>query len=111
MCDELVAMSRFFTSGIEVNDATLALNAIERVAGGGPGSIFLTDDHTFEHFMSAQFLPNLIDRSRYDLWKEAGANDLFQRCNAEAKKILSEYQVDPKPDQVLHEINRIVKGE
>ena len=55
MADELIAMSRFFTEGIQVNQETLALEAIARVAGGGPGSIFLMDDHTFEHFMKAQF--------------------------------------------------------
>jgi trimethylamine--corrinoid protein Co-methyltransferase len=110
MCNELVAMSRFFTSGIVVNDETLALDVIERVAGGGPSSIFLTDDHTFENFMNAQFLPNLLDRSRYDSWKETGATDLFQRCNVEAKRILKEHQVDPKPDKILNEIDRIVMG-
>jgi trimethylamine--corrinoid protein Co-methyltransferase len=110
MADELIAMSRFFTEGIQVNQETLALEAIERVAGGGPGSIFLMDDHTFEHFMQAQFLPLLLDRSRYDSWKEAGATNLHQRCNSEAKRILAEHQVEPKPDEIVKGINRILQG-
>jgi trimethylamine--corrinoid protein Co-methyltransferase len=110
MANELISMSRFFTEGIKVNQETLALEAIERVAGGEPGSIFLMDDHTFEHFMQAQFLPVLLDRNRYDSWKEAGATDLYQRCNLEAKRILSEHQVEPKVDGILKEINRIVQG-
>ncbi len=110
MADELVAMSRFFTRGIPVNQGTLALDAIQRVAGGGPGSIFLLDDHTFEHFMKAQFLPRLLDRSRYDSWNEAGAADLYRACNTEARRILSEHQVAAKPDGVLAEIDRIVKA-
>ncbi len=110
MADELVAMSRFFTRGIPVNQETLALDAIQRVAGGGPGSIFLLDDHTFEHFMKAQFLPRLLDRSRYDSWNEAGAADLYRACNTEARRILSEHQVAAKPDGVLAEIDRIVKA-
>jgi len=40
MANELIAMSRFFVDGIPVNSDTLALEAIERVASGGPGSIF-----------------------------------------------------------------------
>jgi len=108
MANELVAMSRFFAEGIPVNRETLALEAIARVAGGGPGSIFLIDDHTFEHFMEAQFLPRLLDRSRYDSWQEAGATDLQQRCHAEAKRILSEHQVVAKPDKVLGEIEQIL---
>jgi trimethylamine--corrinoid protein Co-methyltransferase len=110
MADELVAMSRFFVSGIPVNEETLALEAIERVAGGGPGSMFLMDDHTFEHFLEAQFLPKLLDRSRYDSWKDAGAMDLYRRCNIEAKRILSEHRVEPKADEVLKEIDRILRG-
>ena len=110
MADELVAMSRFFTGGIPVNGETLALEVIERVASGGPGSIFLMDDHTFEHFMQAQFLPKLLDRSRYDSWEEAGAMDLYQRCNIEAKRILSDHQVEPKTDKVLQGIDQILQA-
>ncbi|MFC1951563.1 trimethylamine methyltransferase family protein [Chloroflexota bacterium] len=111
MANELVAMSRFFARGIEVNDETLALEAIERIINGGPGSIFLTDDHTFEHFMHAQFLPKLMDRSRYDSWKESGSMDFYRRCNIEAKRILSEHQVEPKPDEVLKGIDQILQDQ
>jgi len=109
MANELVAMSRFFVEGITVSEETLALDAIERVAKGGPGSMFLTDDHTFEHFMQAQFLPKLMDRSRYDSWEEAGAMDLYQRCNVEAKRILFEHQVEPKTEEVLREISQVIQ--
>jgi len=109
MADELVAMSRFFTGGIPVSDDTLALDTLERVASGGPGSIFLTDDHTFEHFMEAQFLPKLLDRSRHDSWKETGALDLYKRCNAEARRILTEHQVAPKSEDVIKGIQQILQ--
>jgi len=108
MANELIAMSRFFTDGITVNEKTLALEAIERVATGAPGSIFLMDDHTFEHFMEAQFLPKFLDRSRYDSWEESGSFDLYKRCNSEAKRILSEHQVEPKPTEVLKGIEQIL---
>jgi len=110
MANELVAMSRFFVGGIPVSEETLALEVIERVVSGGPGSMFLMDDHTFEHFMQAQFLPKLLDRSRYDPWEEAGATDLYKRCNVEAKRLLSEHEVEPKPDEVLEGIDRILQG-
>ena len=110
MANELIAMSRFFVDGIPVNSDTLALEAIERVAGGGPGSIFLMDDHTYEHFMKSMFLPKLLDRSRYDSWKSSGAMDLYKRCNLEVKRILFEHQVVPKPDAVLKEIDGILQN-
>ena len=61
--------------------------------------------------MQAQFLPKLLDRSRYDSWEEAGALNLYQRCNAEAKRILSEHPVEQKPDEVLIEVNRILQAD
>lgn len=109
MANELVAMCRFFVEGIPVNEETLALAAIERVASGGPGSIFLTDDHTFEHFMEAQFLPKLLDRSRYDSWEQAGAQDLYRRCNVEARRILAEHQVESKSEEVLRGIDEVLR--
>ena len=110
MANELIAMSRFYVQGIPVNDGTLALEAIERVGRGGPGSIFLMDDHTYDHFMESLFLPKLLNRSRYDAWKNEGATDLYKRCNMEAKRILLEHEVDSKPDAVLKEIEQILKS-
>jgi trimethylamine--corrinoid protein Co-methyltransferase len=110
MANELIAMSRFFVEGIPVNEDTLALEAIERVGRGSPGSIFLMDDHTYEHFMRSMFLPDLLDRSRYDSWQAAGSMDLYKRCNAEAKRILEQHEVIPKPDEVLQEINGILQN-
>jgi trimethylamine--corrinoid protein Co-methyltransferase len=110
MANELVAMSRFFVDGIPVNEDTLALEVIEKVAKGGPGYTFSTEDHTIRHFTDAQFFPKLLDRTGYDFWEQAGAKDMYARCNIEARRILSEHQVEPKPDDVLKEIDNIVQG-
>ncbi len=110
MADEFIAMSRFFNEGIPVNEETLALAAIERVACGDPNAIFLMDDHTFDHFMQAQFLPKFLDRNRYDAWEQAGSEDLYKRCNIEAKRILLEHQVEPKPDTVIRNIDELIKA-
>ncbi len=109
MADEYIAMSRFFVDGIPVSDETLALDAIHRVAGQEPSSIFLMDDHTYEHFMQAQFLPRLIDRSRHDAWAEAGSLDMYRRCNVEARRLLAEHEVEQKPETVLKEIDKVIK--
>jgi trimethylamine--corrinoid protein Co-methyltransferase len=110
MANDLIAMSRFFVDGIPVNEDTLALDVIEKVAKGGPGFMFLTEDHTLKHFKQAQFLPRLLDRSRYDAWEQSGSMDIYKRCNLEAKKKLSTHQVAPKPDEVLKGIAQILQG-
>ncbi len=98
LADELIAMARFFTRGIPVNDETLALDALDRVKAAGAKGIFLTDDHTFDNFETALFLPQLLDRSRYDMWQADGARDLYARSNEKARRILSEHQVSPEKD-------------
>ncbi len=108
MNNELIAMSRFFVDGIPINPDTLALEVIERVAKGGADSIFLSDTHTFAHFRQAQFHSQLLDRSRFEFWEQAGSMDMYQRCNLEAKRILAEHQATPKPAAVITEIDRIL---
>jgi trimethylamine---corrinoid protein Co-methyltransferase len=110
MVDELIAMSRHFVGGIPVDQTTLAIDAIERVAKGDRGSIFLTDEHTFDNYNEALFKPRLLDRSRFDTWEQAGKPDLRQRCNKEAKRILSEHKVVPKTAEILKEIEKVTRG-
>jgi trimethylamine--corrinoid protein Co-methyltransferase len=109
LADELVAMSRFFTGGIPVNKDTLALDVIEQVSGGGKNSLFLTAEHTFKNFKKAQFLPRLLDRSQHEVWEKSGSLELYDRCNARAKKILSGHQVEPKSEDILREIEQIIE--
>lgn len=101
IADELIAMARHFTKGIPVNDATLALDALERVKEAGSKGIFLTDDHTFDHFESALFIPELIDRSRFDTWQSDGSRDLYKRSNDRARHILADHKLSPEMDEKL----------
>jgi trimethylamine---corrinoid protein Co-methyltransferase len=101
IADELVAMARHFTRGIPVNEGTLALDALERVKAAGAKGIFLTDDHTFDHFENALFLPQLLDRSRYDTWQADGERSLYQRSNDRARQLLAEHRLSPEMDPGL----------
>ena len=110
LVDELIAMSRHFVEGIPVDRESLAVEAVERVACGGPGSMFLSDEHTFRNFRKSLFMPRLLDRSRYDAWQQAGSTGMFERCKREAARLLAEHEVTPKPPEVLKEMDKIVRG-
>lgn len=101
IADELIGMARHFTAGIPVNADTLALDALERVKDAGAKGIFLTDDHTFDHFENALFLPRLLDRARYDTWQGDGQRDLYRRSNDKAREILSEHSLEPEKSPAL----------
>ena len=109
IADELIAMARHFTRGIPVNQETLALEALDRVKEAGARGIFLTDDHTCDNFQEALFLPDLLDRSRYDTWAAEGSRDLFQRSNARARELLAAHAREPALEAGLNdEITRLL---
>ncbi len=109
LADELVAMSRYFVDGLRIDEKTLALDVIDRVArNGSDGAIFIGDSHTFEHFKTALFHPELSDRSRFEHWEAKGSKEMRQRCNEKARRILADHPVAPKSDAVLECIEAIL---
>ena len=111
LADELVAMSRYFVDGLRIDDETLALDVIDRVArNGNNGAIFISDSHTFKHFKTALFNPELFDRSRFENWEASGSKEMQRRCNEKAREILSNHEVTPKSNAVLDGIEAILVG-
>jgi trimethylamine--corrinoid protein Co-methyltransferase len=106
MADEIIDMTRRFMRGVPVNKDTLALDAIARAR---PGSGFLADDHTLEHFREYQWSPRVIDRKRYDLWQQAGSTDMFERANKRAKELLTSHEVSPLPSEAEMVIKDVLK--
>ncbi len=106
MVDEIIREVRFIMEGVEVSERTLAREAIGRVI---PGSGFLADDHTLDNWRWAQWLPKLIDRSRYDNWVEAGSKSLSERANDRARTILTEHRVAPLPEAAEQAISEVLK--
>ena len=104
IADEIISMSRYLVEGIPINQDTLALDAIDRVE---PGGGFIAEDHTMEHFRTAQWAPRVIDRNQYDVWVGHRSKDIATRANERAKQILAEHQAPPLPaeaEKVIAEI-------
>ncbi len=105
IADEIIRETRFLTGGLDINPTTLALDAIARVK---PGGGFLADDHTLDNFRTSQWIPKMIDRSRYDSWKAAGAKDMFTRANERAREILAEHEVTPLSEDAESVITEVL---
>ena len=93
MADEFIAMAKFFAKGISVTPQTLALDVIDRISKAQNNEIFLSDPHTFAHFRKAHFLPELMDRSRFETWEKNGGTDLFTRSNEKARRLLNTHEI------------------
>jgi trimethylamine--corrinoid protein Co-methyltransferase len=106
IADEVIGQTRFFMEGVEVSPRTLALDATARVR---PGAGYLADDHTLDNWREAQWIPDLVDRKRYDDWVEQGSKDMHTRANERARRILAEHQVPPLPAEAEAVIEEILE--
>ncbi len=91
--------------GIEVNEETLALEAIANV---GPGGHYLAQKHTKNH-MRELFMPQFMDRRPYSEW-EKKHDDARDWATNKARKILKEHQPDMLDEKLRQELDRIIKS-
>jgi len=85
----------------------LPLDAIDRV---GPGGHHLADEHTMKHFKSETWFPSMINRMRYDEWKNReNASTMGDRVTAKMQDIIKNHEVPALPDDVLKKIDAIVE--
>lgn len=92
--NEIAEMVKYAVKGIDVNDYNMATNVIKDVGIGGE---FVTHDHTFENFKTAQSNTILFDRSMRETWEMMGGQDLLERATEKAKWVLENHTTDPLP--------------
>lgn len=105
MSDEIISMVKHILKGITVDEEHLALDVIDRV---GPGGHFLIDDHTYEHFRTDFWFPNLIDRRNWEEWQSAGAKELGERVHDKAIDLIENYEPSSIPDDVEANLKAII---
>jgi trimethylamine--corrinoid protein Co-methyltransferase len=104
--NESIGMAKRFIRGIEVNRESLALEVIEKV---GPGGHYLDQDHTYDHFKSELWMPDLMARSAYDEWENQGAKDMAARIQDKLEDIIKNHQTPPLADKTLAALGDIKK--
>ncbi len=104
--DELVKIARRYQQGITVDEPSLAVDVIERVA---PRGDYLSDEHTLEALHAGAFLDlELAEReSRRPVSEAGGRRTLESRARDRALAILASHEVPPLPDDVLRELAHI----
>jgi trimethylamine--corrinoid protein Co-methyltransferase len=105
MTDETIGRVRKIMGGFEINEETLALDAINRV---GPGGHFLADDHTLEHFRKAWY-PTVSDRRRFDDWVAEGSLSMGERLSRKVREIVKTHRCEPLGSDVIKELAKLGK--
>jgi len=104
--NEMISYVRSTLREIEVNEETLAFEAIKRVGIGGH---FLADEHTLRNFRKELWFPKVYNRDSWDIWAGKGKRSALDCAAASAEKILEEHQPQPLPQEIEKEINGVVE--
>jgi trimethylamine--corrinoid protein Co-methyltransferase len=105
ICDELIAYTKQFMKGLEIDETTLALDLIDEV---GPDGDFMSTNHTLSHFRK-DWYPKLFDRRNHDEWAAAGSKTLRQRARERALELLESHRPEPLPADVQRRLDEIVR--
>lgn len=106
LCDEIIGYARRIGRGIEINEETLAFDAIKEI---GPGGQFLTHPHTFMNLRKELWFPTLMDHRSYQSWI-MDPTDMRTRVKRKTAEILANHQPQPLADEVLAELDAILKA-
>jgi trimethylamine--corrinoid protein Co-methyltransferase len=101
---EIFSWNARIAGGIEVDEETIALEAIQQVGIGGN---FLGQRHTRRH-MKDVWRPRLLDRSMWDAWVAAGREGAYEKATTLVVRMLAQHQVAPLGDEVSGTLARIV---
>jgi len=92
------------TQGIEVNDETLALEAIKAVGVRGH---YLDQKHTLKH-MRERWVPSLVDRRSYSAWEKDGRRGAREWAHEKARWILANHHPQPLEPKLREELAKII---
>lgn len=102
---EVLQMFAELFKPLQVNDATLGLEAIRDVGHGGH---FFGTQHTLERFETAFYSPLLSDWSNFENWTERGSVDATTRANKIFHDRIAAHEPPPLDPSRLEEIDDFI---
>ncbi|MBD3211965.1 MAG: hypothetical protein GF311_05080 [Candidatus Lokiarchaeota archaeon] len=109
--DEICDIIKRGMKGIDVNDETLAIEQIKKVAESGKPYLMLR--HTAKNTRKQIFVPELMDRERRRKWLRGGAKDIMDRAKEKVNHILETQEgpgYSPEVDKQLKEYLKIISS-
>lgn len=90
--EEMSRMCLYMKDGVNVDDASLAVDTIMAVEHGGQ---YLMAKHTVKNTRKSLFRPKLLEKCTYASWVNNGARTAAQNAADEAERRLAAYQETP----------------
>ncbi len=86
---DMLQMMAQILQPIEVNESTLALDAIREAGHGGH---FFATSHTMANYTTAFYEPLVSDWSNFETWSENGEKTAYERANKIYRQRLKDYE-------------------
>ena len=108
--DELVGMVQRALEGVEVNEDTIGLDIIKKVATSTQkGTTFLGEKHTLKHMRKELYFPTLLDRNRRATWRKKGSKDIMIRARERVDEILETQKGPGLSSEVENKLAEYIK--
>lgn len=105
MQHEIIGFIERILRGIEFSDEALGLDVIRSVGGEGN---YLAEEHTFNHFRTELWFPELLDRNYWEGWLNLEHKDMMSRCRATKERLLAEHEPVPMPEDVRKDVDALL---
>lgn len=104
--NEYISVYNYIMSGFEVNEETLAFDAIKEAGIGGD---FIVSDHTVDNMYDTILTSQFLNRKSYGSWELAGKPELLDRVHQYVEEVTAGYkEMEPAVSPfVFEELNRI----
>ncbi|MEM7124230.1 MAG: trimethylamine methyltransferase family protein [Pseudomonadota bacterium] len=98
---EMLQMMSEFLQPMEIDDGSLAFDAIAEVQ---PGGHYFGAAHTLERYATAFYDPMVSDWRNFETWEETGSKDATERANAIYKDLLDAFEPPPLDPAIADEL-------
>ncbi|MFX0188807.1 MAG: trimethylamine methyltransferase family protein [Candidatus Hodarchaeota archaeon] len=108
--DELAGMVLRALEGINVNEDTIGLGVIKKIATSTKkGVTFLGEKHTREYMRKELYIPKLVNRYRRSTWRKKGSKDIIAVATEKVEEILRNFTEYELPAEIDAKLKALIK--
>jgi trimethylamine--corrinoid protein Co-methyltransferase len=108
--DELAGMVLRALEGITVNEDTIGLEVIKKIATSTKkGVTFLGEKHTREYMRKELYIPKLVNRYRRSTWRKKGSKDIITVATEKVEEILRNFTEYELPADIDAQLKALIK--
>jgi trimethylamine--corrinoid protein Co-methyltransferase len=108
--DELAGIIQHVLDGIEVNEETMALDLIEKVATNPKKGVnFLAERHTRKLLKQELYIPKILDRNRRNTWRRKGSKNIVDLAREKVDYILGSHKPNELSSDLEEKLQEYIK--